>query len=124
MFTANIFVIGSSLMPIRAEAIIICPVEDTGKNSVSPSTMANIIACHSLIYLILCVFVCFIFHHNGKQLNNKACQYDQRPQGNPHKAQTILLVVERHDDKTNSQHGNAYQHQDVVFSAEGKFISI
>lgn len=37
-------------MPIRLEAIIMCPVEDTGKNSVKPSIMANIIACHTLIY--------------------------------------------------------------------------
>ena len=32
-------------MPIKDEPTIICPVDDTGKNSVSPSIMARIIAC-------------------------------------------------------------------------------
>jgi hypothetical protein len=32
-------------MPINDEATIMCPVDDTGKNSVIPSIMARIITC-------------------------------------------------------------------------------
>jgi hypothetical protein len=35
----------SEAMPMKDETIIICPVEETGKNSVIPSTIAKTIAC-------------------------------------------------------------------------------
>jgi hypothetical protein len=47
--TVNALVNGSSAIPIKDEAIIICPVEDTGKNSVRPSTIARIIASNNFI---------------------------------------------------------------------------
>jgi hypothetical protein len=40
----NIFVNGSLAIPIRDEPMIMCPVEDIGKNSVMPSMMARMIA--------------------------------------------------------------------------------
>jgi hypothetical protein len=49
MATVNIFVNESAEIPIIEDVIIICPVEEMGKNSVMPSTMAIIIACKILI---------------------------------------------------------------------------
>jgi hypothetical protein len=40
----NVLVKESSAMPIIEEVMIMWPVEDTGKNSVRPSTMARIMA--------------------------------------------------------------------------------
>jgi len=34
---------------MRADAKIMCPVEDMGKYSVNPSTIANTMACHNSI---------------------------------------------------------------------------
>jgi hypothetical protein len=34
----------SEAFPIKVDAIIICPVDETGRNSVSPSIMAKIMA--------------------------------------------------------------------------------
>ena len=45
MTTVKSFVKGSCAIPITDDAIIICPVDDIGKNSVIPSIIANIIAC-------------------------------------------------------------------------------
>jgi hypothetical protein len=36
---------GSLLMPMMAEAMAICPVEDMGRNSVMPSMIASNMAC-------------------------------------------------------------------------------
>jgi hypothetical protein len=44
MDTVNTFVNGSEAIPMTEEPIIICPVDETGKNSVKPSMMARIIA--------------------------------------------------------------------------------
>jgi hypothetical protein len=44
MATVNNLVNGADAMPISDEPMIICPVDDTGKNSVNPSIMARIIA--------------------------------------------------------------------------------
>jgi hypothetical protein len=49
MDTVNTFTKGSEAIPINVEAITICPVEDTGRNSVKPSIIARIIACKTLI---------------------------------------------------------------------------
>jgi hypothetical protein len=43
MATVNIFVKGSSAIPIREDPMIMWPVEETGKNSVTPSMIARII---------------------------------------------------------------------------------
>ena len=45
----NSFTNGSVAMPITEEPIIICPVDETGKNSVNPSIIARIKACKKLI---------------------------------------------------------------------------
>ena len=39
----NSFTNGSAAIPINELAMIMCPVDDTGKNSVSPSIIARII---------------------------------------------------------------------------------
>ena len=44
MATVNIFTKGSEAMPMMDDPMIICPVDETGKNSVRPSMMASIIA--------------------------------------------------------------------------------
>jgi hypothetical protein len=44
MATSNSLVKSLSPMPNKELAMIICPVEEIGKNSVSPSTTAMIIA--------------------------------------------------------------------------------
>jgi hypothetical protein len=44
MATVNILTNSSLAMPMIEEAIIICPVDDTGKYSVIPSIMARITA--------------------------------------------------------------------------------
>jgi hypothetical protein len=41
----NNFTNGSVDMPITDEPIIMCPVDETGKNSVMPSISAKIRAC-------------------------------------------------------------------------------
>jgi hypothetical protein len=51
MAMVKVFVKLSCAIPIKEEAIIMCPVEDTGKNSVKPSIMAKIIACKIDIFL-------------------------------------------------------------------------
>ena len=43
----------SSQVPSSPCVIIMCPVEDTGKNSVNPSTMAIIIASNHVIIVSL-----------------------------------------------------------------------
>jgi hypothetical protein len=45
MATVKSLVNSSFSIPIRLLAIIMCPVEETGRNSVMPSTIAIIIAC-------------------------------------------------------------------------------
>jgi hypothetical protein len=47
------FVKSSLAIPKKEEAIIIWPVEETGKNSVIPSMMARIIAWNVFIFLVL-----------------------------------------------------------------------
>jgi hypothetical protein len=49
--TVNIFTKLSEAIPINAEAIIMCPVDEMGKNSVKPSIIARIMACKLLIQL-------------------------------------------------------------------------
>jgi hypothetical protein len=44
MATVKSLVNGLEAIPIIDEAMIMCPVEDTGRNSVSPSTIASIMA--------------------------------------------------------------------------------
>jgi hypothetical protein len=44
------FVKSSLAIPKKEEAIIMWPVEETGKNSVIPSITARIIACNVFIY--------------------------------------------------------------------------
>lgn len=44
MATVNVFVKGSDSIPRIADVMIMCPVEDTGKNSVNPSTIDRMIA--------------------------------------------------------------------------------
>ena len=56
MATVNVLVMGSSAMPITEEPIIMCPVEDTGRNSVIPSMMARMIACSVFIKIVGRVF--------------------------------------------------------------------
>ena len=56
MATVKVLVIGSSAMPITDEPIIMCPVEDTGRNSVIPSMMAKMIACSVFIKIFRSVF--------------------------------------------------------------------
>jgi hypothetical protein len=41
MATVNIFVKGSEAIPINEDPMIMCPVDEIGKNSVIPSMMAN-----------------------------------------------------------------------------------
>lgn len=43
MATVNVFVNSSLAIPINEEAITMCPVDDTGRNSVMPSTIAKTI---------------------------------------------------------------------------------
>jgi hypothetical protein len=43
MATVNILVNGSSAIPITEDPMIMCPVDETGKNSVMPSMMARMI---------------------------------------------------------------------------------
>jgi hypothetical protein len=50
------FVKSSLAIPKKEEAIIICPVEETGKNSVIPSITARRIACNVFIYACLGFF--------------------------------------------------------------------
>ena len=47
--TVKSFTKESEAFPIKVEAMIIWPVEETGKNSVSPSIMAKIMASKKLI---------------------------------------------------------------------------
>jgi hypothetical protein len=42
MQTVKSFINSSVSIPIKEEAIIICPVDETGRNSVRPSTMPRI----------------------------------------------------------------------------------
>ena len=72
MLTVHAFTNSVLSTPNRACAIIIWPVEDTGKNSVSPSTMAIIIVSNKLIYnkIIwseneICVSVCICYNKNS-----------------------------------------------------------
>jgi hypothetical protein len=44
MAMVNSFVNLSALMPMIDVVMIMCPVEETGRNSVNPSTMAIMIA--------------------------------------------------------------------------------
>jgi hypothetical protein len=41
MVTVNNFTNSSDCIPIRDDPMIMCPVDDTGKNSVRPSIMAR-----------------------------------------------------------------------------------
>jgi hypothetical protein len=49
----KVFVNGSGAIPIKEDAIIMWPVEDTGRNSVRPSTIANTTASRIDIYFDL-----------------------------------------------------------------------
>jgi hypothetical protein len=51
MFTVKAFTNSVLSTPSKACVIIICPVEETGKNSVNPSTMDIIIVSNKLIYI-------------------------------------------------------------------------
>jgi hypothetical protein len=44
MATSKVFVNALSLMPISELVMIICPVEEMGRNSVTPSTIAIMMA--------------------------------------------------------------------------------
>jgi hypothetical protein len=44
MATVKVLVKGSEAIPNKEDTMIMWPVDETGKNSVSPSTMAKIIA--------------------------------------------------------------------------------
>ena len=47
------FTNGSLAIPINDDAMIICPVLDTGKNSVSPSIIARTMASKEFIYFLM-----------------------------------------------------------------------
>ena len=49
-----------------------CPLEDTGKNSVSPCMMPNIIACKMLISKTPCFFIKYIPKNPLKAQKNSA----------------------------------------------------
>ena len=48
-------------IPKKEEAIIMCPVEETGKNSVIPSIMARTIACNVFIFVKVFSFQFSVF---------------------------------------------------------------
>jgi hypothetical protein len=53
MATVNVFVKGRSAMPSPEDAMIMCPVDETGRNSVRPSIIARRIACAVSIFHFL-----------------------------------------------------------------------
>ena len=53
IITVNALTKGVLSTPNRLYAIIMCPVEDTGKNSVSPSTMAMMTVSNKSISLFV-----------------------------------------------------------------------
>jgi hypothetical protein len=88
MATVNIFVKGSLAIPISDDPIIICPVEDTGRNSVTPSRIARIIDSNIDMWVarinakpaeglkLFCRSV-----KNGEYLHNEAGHYNDGTQG-------------------------------------------
>lgn len=57
MATVNNFTKAVDSIPKREVAIIICPVEDTGKNSVSPSMIAKTNVSNKFIYYLRLGFI-------------------------------------------------------------------
>jgi hypothetical protein len=49
MATVKSFVNSSEAFPMMVDAIIMCPVEEIGRNSVNPSMMAKIMASKKFI---------------------------------------------------------------------------
>lgn len=53
MATVNNFVNSSDAFPMMVDAIIMCPVEEIGRNSVNPSMMAKMMASKKFIACVL-----------------------------------------------------------------------
>src|ERR1043166_6450190 len=116
MATVNIFTKSEPAMPITEEAIIICPVEEMGKNSVMPSIIARMTACR--MSMRRSGFLVFL--HDGEELDHKTDQHNNGCQCELAKIEDIRGA--RHQDKACDDHHNADDHQHVVLSSEHKIF--
>ena len=61
----KVLVNSASAIPIKEEPIIICPVEETGKNSVNPSIIPKITAS-IIVIMIRIICLPFLFTQHDK----------------------------------------------------------
>src|SRR5687768_14781792 len=111
MATVNILVNGSSAIPMREDPIIMWPVEETGKNSVTPSMIARMIDSNidMMIFGIKANALIVVDNlfcgpvQDGKDLDHEACHDDHRAERESEKTKTVLLLIKRHNGKTGDQ---------------------
>lgn len=99
--------------------MIMCPVDETGRNSVRPSMMARTIASGIDIKSSSAVGGPV---KDSKKLNDKTSYYNDGSCCKAKKAKTMRLCIQCHDGKSNYQYDQADDHNSIVFLSEGKFI--
>src|SRR5690606_25826820 len=128
MATVNILVKESSAMPIREEPMIMCPVDDTGKNSVTPSMMARITdsrmvmgkSCRKTVRQPS--WIPFRWTLKDRiNFDDETGHHNDRSEGQSQKPEAVLGAFEGHDGETHDQNHDADDHPLIIVLAKRKF---
>src|SRR4030095_7970056 len=123
MATVNNLVNSLSVTPNSFSAMIMCPVEETGKNSVRPSTIAIIIDwITSITCFQIRLYSSFWFSENSEDFEYKTPKYQNRRNRNAcsainlvgSKLIRVITLTAGHQDKANSHDNNSPKHPEVV----------